>query len=69
MTPRSILEITIAGFHERLEKGAITCAGLVQEYLKRIEAYDKPTGLNSMVVVNPNAFRARAPMNYHPELI
>jgi len=31
--------------------------GVVAEYLRRIEAYDQPTGLNSLVILNPDALR------------
>ena len=42
-------------------EGLVTCRRLVEAYLKRIDAYDEPTGLNSLVVINPNAIsRAQA---------
>ena len=39
-----------------MRAGRLTCRGLVEQYLKRIEAYDK-TGpaINAIVVVNPDA--------------
>ena len=37
--------------------GRLTCRGLVEAYLNRIEAYDQPTGLNSLVTLNPYALR------------
>jgi len=33
----------------------MTCAQVVEAYLERIKTYDQPTGLNSMVVINPEA--------------
>ena len=49
-------EATIADIHAGFEAGTLTCSGLVQTYLDRIEAYDKqgPT-LNALVLVNPDA--------------
>ena len=51
-----IEEATIAQIHAAMRAGRLTCRGLVEQYLKRIEAYDK-TGpaINAIVVVNPDA--------------
>src|SRR5262245_52696145 len=48
-------ETTIAEIHRVIRSGKITCRQLVEAYLKRIEAYDQPTKLNSVVIVNPQA--------------
>ena len=48
-------ETTIAEIHQAIRSGRITCRQLVEAYLKRINAYDQPTKLNSIVVVNPQA--------------
>ena len=47
---------TIADIQAGFADGTLTCRGLVQMYLDRIEAYDKqgPT-LNALIVVNPDA--------------
>lgn len=50
-----LIETTISGIHQAIHSGEITCRELVEAYLKRIEAYDQPTKLNSIVVINPNA--------------
>lgn len=52
-----IEELTIAQIHKALENKDCSCEELVQKYLDRIEAYDQPTGMNSIVVVNPNALK------------
>ena len=54
--PFQIEETTIAQIHAAMRVGRLTCRGLVEQYLKRIEAYDK-TGpaINAIVVVNPDA--------------
>lgn len=48
-------ETTIAQTEAALAAGRTTCHALVQAYLDRISAYDQPTHLNSVVLVNPQA--------------
>jgi Asp-tRNA(Asn)/Glu-tRNA(Gln) amidotransferase A subunit family amidase len=49
-------EATIGQIHAALTATRITCRGLVEQYLRRIEEYDKKgPSLNSLVVVNPGA--------------
>ena len=49
-------ETTIARIHAAMKAGQLTCRGLVEQYLKRIEAYDKAgPAINAIVLVNPNA--------------
>ena len=50
-----VVEATIADIQEAILSGRTTCRAVVQAYLERIEAYDQPTGLNAITVVNPNA--------------
>src|SRR5665213_3565788 len=38
--PFHVEEATIAQIHAALKDGSLTCAGLVQQYLGRIDAYD-----------------------------
>src|SRR5690348_17245653 len=41
-----------------MRAGSLTCHGLVEQYLRRIEAYDKNgPAINAIVVVNPAALR------------
>ncbi|GAA3027100.1 amidase [Kitasatospora albolonga] len=57
-----VVEAGIASLRAALEKGETTAVELLDAYLARIEAYDRPgtaTALNSMVVMNPRA-RAEA---------
>ncbi|GMR22648.1 MAG: amidase family protein [Acidobacteriota bacterium] len=53
--PFPIVEATIADIQDAILSGRTTCRGVVQAYLERIEAYDQPTGLNAITVVNPKA--------------
>ena len=48
-------EATIAEIHKAIKHGQLTCRQLVDYYLERIEKFDQSTGLNSIVVVNPDA--------------
>jgi Asp-tRNA(Asn)/Glu-tRNA(Gln) amidotransferase A subunit family amidase len=54
--PFRVEEATIAQTHDALKAGRLTCRGLVEQYLRRIEAYDKNgPAINAIVVVNPEA--------------
>ena len=53
----NVTETTIAATHQAMRTGKVTCHELVQSYLARIRAYDQPTGLNSLILVNPNALK------------
>jgi amidase len=49
-------EAAIAGIEVELETGRLTCHALVDQYLRRIEAYDKKgPALNAIVQINPGA--------------
>jgi Asp-tRNA(Asn)/Glu-tRNA(Gln) amidotransferase A subunit family amidase len=48
-------EWTVAQIHDALRRGETTCERLVEAYIERIETYDQSTGLNAIVVVNPDA--------------
>ena len=46
-------ELTIAQIHSALKAGRLTCRGLVDAYLRRIDAYDKQgPAINAIVVIN-----------------
>ena len=50
------MEASINDIHNAMQKGKLTCRGLVQGYLDRIQAYDKQgPALNAMLYVNPKA--------------
>ena len=56
--PFRIEEATIAQIHAAMKAGQITCRALVEQYLRRIDAYDKNgPALNAIVVVNPDALK------------
>src|SRR5215510_9284571 len=54
-TQFEVTETTIAETQAAIRAGKVTCRQLVEGYLKRIRAYDQPTGLNALVVINPKA--------------
>lgn len=52
--PFRLEEATIDDIHSAFRSGGLTCRGLVEMYLARIEAYDKSgPELNSVLTVNP----------------
>jgi len=49
-------EATIAGIHAAMKAGQLTCRGLVEQYLRRIDAYDKNgPAINAIILTNPQA--------------
>lgn len=57
-TPPSpaIEEASIADLHGEMKAGRLTCRGLVQRYVRRIETYDKNgPAINAIILVNPDA--------------
>jgi amidase len=57
--PRFTLEeTTIADIERAIADGSVTCRGLAEQYLRRIESYDKNgPSLNAIVLVNPDALK------------
>jgi amidase len=63
-SPFEVEEATIAGVHDAMRAGRLTCAALVGQYLKRIAAYDKNgPGINSIVLINPDAEKQAAELD------
>lgn len=55
-TPRfDVIETTIADTQAAIRAGKVTCRQLVEIYLRRLNAYDQSTRLNTVVVLNPAA--------------
>ena len=51
-------EATIAQIHAAIQAGRLTCRGLVEQYLRRIDTYDKNgPAINAIVVTNPDALK------------
>ena len=50
-----LVETTISDIHRAFRAGTLTSEQLVKAYLERIQTYDKPTKLNSIILVNPEA--------------
>jgi len=53
--PFLLEEATISQIHTAFQRGDLSCRQLVERYLDRISAYDRPDGLNALVVINPRA--------------
>lgn len=56
-SPFVLEEATIGSIHMAIRQRHLTFEELTQAYLDRIEAFDKPSGLNSIVLVNPDALK------------
>src|SRR5215510_5963797 len=50
-----VTETTIAATQAAIRAGKVTCRQIVEAYLRRIREYDQTTGLNALVVINPDA--------------
>jgi len=54
--PFHVEETSIAAIHAAMQAGKLSCRQLVEQYLRRIAAYDKSgPAINALVVVNPAA--------------
>jgi len=54
--PFEVEEATIVQVHEAMRDRRLTCQGLVDAYIRRINAYDKNgPAINSIVTINPDA--------------
>jgi amidase len=54
--PFEVHEATIADIHAAMKAGGLTCRALVEQYLRRIDAYDKNgPALNAVVMINAQA--------------
>jgi len=54
--PFQLMEASISDIHAAMEAGTLTCHSLVQQYLDRIQAYDKQgPAINAMIYLNPRA--------------
>jgi Asp-tRNA(Asn)/Glu-tRNA(Gln) amidotransferase A subunit family amidase len=55
-SPFHVEEASIADIHAAMRAGRLTCRALVQQYLRRIDAYDKNgPAVNAIVLLNPVA--------------
>jgi amidase len=58
LPPFHVEEVTIAQIHDALKAGRVTCRAIVEQYLRRIEAYDKNgPAINAIVLTNPDALK------------
>jgi amidase len=56
--PFRVEEATIAEIHDAMKAKRLACRSLVEQYLRRIDAYDKNgPGINAIVVINPDALK------------
>ena len=56
--PFEVHEATIASIHAEMRAGRLTCRALVEQYLRRIDVYDKNgPAINAIVVINADALK------------
>ena len=56
--PFEVSEASIAGIHAAMRAGKLSCRSLVEQYLRRIDAYDKNgPGINAIVIINAEALK------------
>src|SRR5688500_9626463 len=54
--PFEVHEASIRQIHDAMKAGRLTCRGLVEQYLRRIDAFDKNgPAINAIVITNPEA--------------
>jgi Asp-tRNA(Asn)/Glu-tRNA(Gln) amidotransferase A subunit family amidase/CubicO group peptidase (beta-lactamase class C family) len=51
------VEATIDDVHTAIRSGEMSCTNIIEGYLRRIDAYDKATGLNAIIFTNPDALQ------------
>jgi hypothetical protein len=53
-----VQEATIVQIHAAMRAGRLTCRGLVEQYLRRIDTYDRNgPAINAIVLTNPDALK------------
>jgi Asp-tRNA(Asn)/Glu-tRNA(Gln) amidotransferase A subunit family amidase len=56
--PFEVHEATIAQIHAAMRAGRLTCHGLVEQYLRRIDVFDKNgPAINAIIMTNPDALK------------
>jgi Asp-tRNA(Asn)/Glu-tRNA(Gln) amidotransferase A subunit family amidase len=56
--PFEVHEATIAQIHSAMKAGRLTCRGLVEQYLRRIDVFDKNgPAINAIVITNPDVLK------------
>ena len=58
LPPFRVEEATITQIQDALKAGRVTCRAVVEQYLRRIEAYDKNgPAINAIIMTNPEALK------------
>ena len=61
-----VVETSIPAVHAALRSGAVSCHGVVQQYLARIAAYDRQgPAINALIIVNPRALDVADSLDRH----
>jgi amidase len=55
-----LIEATLEDVHKSMQSGELSCEQLTRQYIRRIQVLDQSSGLNSIILINPEAMlRAR----------
>jgi len=55
--PFSLVEASISDIQKAVQSGQVSCRSVVEGYIRRIDAYDQPRGINAITAINPNAIK------------
>ena len=58
--PFRFVEATIDDVHTAIQSGQLSCRDIIDGYIKRIDQYDKMSGLNAIIFTNPEARQVAA---------
>ena len=61
--PPNLMELTIHEIHEAYTKGSLNSEKLTSLYIKRMKSLDQSTGLNSIILINPDALKRARKMD------
>jgi len=60
-------EATIAQIHAAMQEKRLTCRAVVEQYLRRIDAFDKNgPAINALILTNPEALRQADDLDRRP---
>jgi len=62
-----IHETNLAALHNAIQDKVANCEQITRAYIKRIKNHDKPTGINSIILINPNALKRARQLDKHFE--
>ena len=59
-----LIETTISDVHKAISTGSLNCEQLTRAYLRRIQTFDQASGLNSIILINPEAMLVASKLDH-----